>query len=206
MSVHDLMVLRGRAASDAVVFAKDGPEGRSFARFRMAVPRARRRDDGKWEDAEPLWYTVKAWGSLADHLHLSLRRGAPIIVVGRPSAQAWIDRGGELRSALDIHAVTIGHDLVYGVSSFARLRRPADVEDDGDVADGSASKGELDENDCGPHAEAGARSAPAVPVPASTSDSALPDGGPQKEGSGEREVEDKDANEDKSRGTGAPRP
>lgn len=196
MSVHDLMVLRGRAASDAVVFAKDGPEGRSFARFRMAVPRARRRDDGQWEDAEPQWYTVKAWGSLADHLHLSLRRGAPIVVVGRPSAQAWIDRGGELRSALDIHAVTIGHDLVYGVSSFARLRRPVEAEGDQAAAGDSSSKEDLGENDQGPEAEPDAPSGDTAPAPALASDSSVPDGGFDDVASAGREVEGGDTNAD----------
>lgn len=142
MSIQDLMVLRGRVASDVVFHQSEGPDGRSFARFRMAVPRPRRRDDGQWEEGEPQWYTVKAWGILASHVNLSLRRGAPIIVVGRPSAQGWIAKTGEIRTDLAIHAVSIGHDLVFGVTTFARLRpqTPA-AQVDGDLVEDDTAQG-----------------------------------------------------------------
>lgn len=138
MSVQDLIILRGRAASDVALHRSEDPEGKSFGRFRIAVPRARRRDDGEWEEGEAQFYTIKAWGSLAEHLALSIRRGHPVVVVGRPVAQAWINRVGEAQADLAIHAVSAGHDLVFGLSSFARLRRQSveiEVEDvDGETA------------------------------------------------------------------------
>lgn len=128
MSVRDLMVLRGRVASEVVIHRGEEPGARAFARFRMAVPRVRRRDDGEWEESEPNWYSVKAWGALAEHAHLSAHRGQPIVVVGRPSAQGWISKEGEVRTEIAVHAVTIGHDLVFGVASFSRLQRqPSDL-------------------------------------------------------------------------------
>ncbi len=123
MSVQDLMILRGRAASDVALHRSDEPEAKTFGRFRMAVPRSRRKDDGQWEEIEPQWYTIKMWGVLAEHVNLSLRRGAPVLVVGRPVAQAWINRVGEAQADLVIHAVSVGHDMVFGISSFSRLRR-----------------------------------------------------------------------------------
>ncbi len=135
MSVQDLMILRGRVASDIALHRSQEEGVKPFARFRMAVPRARRRDDGQWEDGEPQWFTVKSWGVLAEHAELSLRRGAPIVVIGRPAAQYWINKDGEAQGDIAIHAVTFGHDLVFGVASFSRLRReptrpaPEEIED-----------------------------------------------------------------------------
>ncbi|WRS30080.1 single-stranded DNA-binding protein [Actinomycetaceae bacterium MB13-C1-2] len=123
MSVQDLVVLRGRAASDVALHRSDEPEAKTFGRFRMAVPRSRRRDDGQWEEIKPQWYTIKLWGTLAEHVNLSVRRGAPVLVVGRPVAQAWINRDGEAKADIAIHAVSVGHDMVFGISSFSRLRR-----------------------------------------------------------------------------------
>lgn len=120
MSMSDQMILRGRVGTGLTLRrAEDG--GRSFARFRMVVPRSRRKDDGGWEDGEPQWYTVRAWGSLAEHLSVSLHKGQPIIVIGRPAVQAWISREGELRSELAVNAITAGHDLGMGVGMFSRL-------------------------------------------------------------------------------------
>ncbi len=140
MSLQDLMILRGRVASDVALHRSAEEDTKPFARFRMAVPRARRRDDGQWEDGEPSWFTVKTWGVLAEHSQLSLRRGAPIVVVGRPAAQYWINKDGEAQGDIAIHAVTIGHDLVFGVASFSRLRREPVVrptEGDGGEQDAS---------------------------------------------------------------------
>lgn len=121
MSIHDLVMLRGRAGSDVTLYTpEEGENKRSYARFRLAVPRSRRRDDGTWEDGEAQWYTVHAWGALADNAFVSVRKGFPVVVVGRPNAQAWLTKEGELRSEVAINARTIGLDLVYGISIFRR--------------------------------------------------------------------------------------
>ena len=134
MSAQDLIVLRGRAASDVVLHRSDDLEAKVFGRFRMAVPRSRRRDDGEWEEIDPHWYTVKVWGHLAEHVNLSIRRGNPVIVVGRPVAQAWINRLGEAQADMAVHAVSVGHDLVFGVTSFSRLRRHTpEIEEEGEA-------------------------------------------------------------------------
>lgn len=148
MSAQDLIVLRGRAASDVVLHRSDDLEAKVFGRFRMAVPRSRRRDDGEWEEIDPHWYTVKVWGHLAEHVNLSIRRGNPVIVVGRPVAQAWINRLGEAQADMAVHAVSVGHDLVFGVTSFSRLRRHTpEIEEEGEGSlDASATAEEKDES------------------------------------------------------------
>lgn len=120
MSMSDQMILRGRVGT-GVTLRRAEEGGRSFARFRMVVTRSRRKDDGQWEDGEPQWHTVRAWGALAEHLHVSFHKGQPIVVVGRPAVQAWISRDGELRSELAVNAITAGHDLGLGVGMFSRV-------------------------------------------------------------------------------------
>lgn len=121
MSIHDLIVLRGRAGSNVTLYVPDeGEDKRPFARFRMAVPQARRRDDGSWEEGEAQWYTVRAWGSLADNAYASVHKGIPLVVVGRPTAQAWLTEDGELRSEVAVNARTIGPDLTFGATIFRR--------------------------------------------------------------------------------------
>ena len=120
MSINDLMVLRGRVGTKLTLRRpEDG--GRSFVRFRMVVPRPRRRDNGDWEEGEAQWHTVRAWGVLAEHLSVSFAKGQPVVVVGRPAANAWIGSDGQLRSEVAVNAMTAGHDLTFGVTLYSRL-------------------------------------------------------------------------------------
>lgn len=121
MSISDLMVLRGRVGTEITLSRPENGEGRTFCRFRMVVPRSRRRDNGEWEDMDPLWYTVRAWGALAENMAMSLRKGQPVVVAGRPVAHAWVDGAGELRSELAVNAFTGGHDLGMGTSFYKRM-------------------------------------------------------------------------------------
>ncbi|WP_099332700.1 single-stranded DNA-binding protein [Actinomyces minihominis] len=121
MSISDLMVLRGRVGTNLTLHRSEEEGGRSFVRFRMVVPRARRKDSGQWEDGEPQWYTVRAWGPLADNMAVSLHKGNPLVVVGRPAAHAWINGEGEIRSEIAINAFTVGHDMGFGISMYRRL-------------------------------------------------------------------------------------
>lgn len=121
------MVLRGRAGTDVIVTADEGNEI-VFGRFRLVVPRSRRKDNGEWEDLASHWYTVKAWGNLAKNLRSSVRKGDPLIVVGRPAPNAWVSQEGELCSDVVVHAITMGHDNMFGISTFIKPipRAPSD--------------------------------------------------------------------------------
>ena len=131
MSMSDLMVLRGRVGTNLTLHRPEDGGGRSFVRFRMVVPRARRNDSGKWEDGEPRWHTVRAWGPLAENMASSLRKGQPLVVIGRPAAHAWVGQDGEIRTELAINAFTAGHDMGFGITNYRRLApvRPSEEEE-----------------------------------------------------------------------------
>ena len=66
---------------------------------------------------------------LALHVRDSLRRGDPVVVVGRLKTEEWTkDDVRHSRFVLD--ASTVGHDLTRGVSAFRKVPRPAESATD----------------------------------------------------------------------------
>lgn len=95
-------------------------DGVAVATFRVgSTPRRFR--DGRWENGETLWYSVKTWRSLATNAAASLRVGDPVVVTGRLVAETWTKDDGTVQTRHVVVAVTIGHDLNRGASTFTRL-------------------------------------------------------------------------------------
>ena len=117
------LVLRGRVATTLIY--RTEREGRNaFCSFRRAVTPSRRGADGAWADQPTQWYTVKAWKAMADNAASSLRKGDPVVVAGRLSAEEWISTDGAPMSGLTITADTLGHDLRFGRTHFTRPAGP----------------------------------------------------------------------------------
>lgn len=112
------MTLRGRVGTD--LHTSRSKTGALCVRFRLAVSQWRRTDSGNYEELGVRWYSVRAWGRLAEYVLPSVRKGDPLVIVGRPTANAWTDGAGEIRSDLVFNAVTIGHDLNFGTSNFRK--------------------------------------------------------------------------------------
>ncbi len=88
----------------------------------------RRLKDGAWEDQETIWYSVKAWRTLADNVAASVRRGEPVLVTGRLVAETWDRPDGTTATRHVVVATAIGHDLSRGRAVFSRAPRPQPVE------------------------------------------------------------------------------
>ena len=96
------------------------------ASFRVAcTPRRYQRRSDSWVDGDTQWYTVTAWRALADNCARSLRRGDPVVVHGRLSAQTWTNSAGIEVTSFEVDAAFVGHDLNRGVGQFTRTARPA---------------------------------------------------------------------------------
>lgn len=65
------------------------------------------------------WYTVSSVKGLAINVATSISKGDRVIVVGTLSIQDW-DNGENQGTQVEIEALTIGHDLVWGSSTFVR--------------------------------------------------------------------------------------
>ena len=86
------------------------------------TPRRQDRASGEWVDANTSYATVICWRKLATNAAVCLRKGDAVAVQGRLSVREFQDREGRPRTAVEIDASSIGHDLNRGVASFARVR------------------------------------------------------------------------------------
>lgn len=100
--------------------------GMTVASFRVATtPRHFSRRTQEWVDGDTQWYAVTAWRQLADNCAASLRRGDPVVLHGRLTAQTWTSKAGVEVTSMEVEALLVGHDLSRGVARFERNPRPA---------------------------------------------------------------------------------
>ena len=102
------LVVQGVLGTTPVV--SRAPSGRAYCRFRLATTPTFRTSEG-WRDEETIWFTAKAWGPLAENLARSLRKGDPVLLVGRFTQESWSSR---LRGEMITNVLTVaagGHDL-----------------------------------------------------------------------------------------------
>ena len=88
------------------------------------TPRWLDRATGEWADGNTSYVTVICWRKLAANVALCVRKGDPVVVVGRLSVRSFSDKDGKSRTAVEIDAISVGHDLSRGVASFQRVRPP----------------------------------------------------------------------------------
>jgi single-strand DNA-binding protein len=95
-----------------------------------ATTRVQDRVTKEWRDADTSYYNVSCWRRLGDHVRASLRKGDPVVIKGRFKARSWEDKAGQVRTAIDISADTVGHDLNRGIANYMR-QQPQPVSTEG---------------------------------------------------------------------------
>ncbi|KRC62974.1 hypothetical protein ASE14_04050 [Agromyces sp. Root81] len=123
----DIITVTGVVGTDPKHHVTNG--GLAITTFRLAsTRRVFDRTKGAWEDGETNWYTVSAFRQLATNASLSIRKGERVIIRGRLRLRAW-ETGERSGTAVEIEADSIGHDLAWCVTSYAKVRsaRPADA-------------------------------------------------------------------------------
>jgi single-strand DNA-binding protein len=98
-------------------------ENSSVTNFRLAST-ARRYDSAKQEfvDAGTFWVDVESWGDLGGNVARSVSKGDPVIVRGTLTTRSWESEHGR-RSAPQIKAIAVGHNLHWGWTDFHRPSR-----------------------------------------------------------------------------------
>jgi single-strand DNA-binding protein len=130
----------------------------SVAKLRIAyTARRQNRETGEWSDGATTFVNVQCWRHLADNVTTCLRKGEPVLVMGRLRVRNYEDAEGKSRTAVEIEASSVGHDLTRGVAHFFRASRAAgrtaaeaaaaSEPDSGDVAEpgeltGAAANGD----------------------------------------------------------------
>ncbi len=101
--------------------------GLPVARFRMvSQPRKYDASSGGFIDLDASYVTVLAWRSLATHITSSVRKGDPVVVVGRLRVREW-EHDGRAGVTVEVDAQGVGHDLARGCATFTRSTRPLEV-------------------------------------------------------------------------------
>ena len=72
-----------------------------------------------WVEGGTNWFTITSFGTLAINVASSIGKGDRIIISGTLRVRDW-DNGERSGTSVEIEADTIGHDLVYGQSTFVR--------------------------------------------------------------------------------------
>jgi single-strand DNA-binding protein len=98
-------------------------ENSSVTNFRLAST-ARKYDSAKQEfvDAGTFWVDVESWGDLGGNVARSVSKGDPVIVRGTLTTRSWESEHGR-RSAPQIKAIAVGHNLQRGWTDFHRPSR-----------------------------------------------------------------------------------
>jgi len=94
--------------------------GTTMTRFRVACPnRHRDAQTGDWIDGESSWFTVFAYGSLAENAMKSLSKGIRVVAAGQLKVRDWArdERSG---TTAEVHAESLGIDLRWGKSTYER--------------------------------------------------------------------------------------
>lgn len=118
------VTLQGRVGGDVVLRQAAGSP---VANFRVACTPRRRTKEGGWVDGPTQWWSVTAWRWLAEHCAASLHRGDAVVVHGRVDMRTYVNKAGVETLDVQVEAVTVGHDLTRGTSSFTRSQPPVEA-------------------------------------------------------------------------------
>jgi single-strand DNA-binding protein len=88
------------------------------------TPRRIDKSTGEWADGYTSYVSVICWRKLADNVATCLRKGDPVVVKGRLTVRPYDDKEGVPRTAVEVDASSVGHDLSRGVAQFQRTRPP----------------------------------------------------------------------------------
>lgn len=95
-------------------------DGLPITSFRLAASVKKfDREKNRWVDAETNWFTVTSFRQLAINTATSVSKGDRVLVLGRLRVRDW-DNGERAGTSVEIEAENIGHDLVWGSSTFVR--------------------------------------------------------------------------------------
>ncbi|RCG23427.1 single-stranded DNA-binding protein [Sphaerisporangium album] len=123
-TMNDIYItLSGNVIAEPRQFA--GDNGLRATSLRLAsTPRLYDRSSRSWYDGETTYYTVRCYRVLAENVARCVRPGQPIVVHGRLRVRSF-ERDGRRGAVPEVEAISVGHDLRRGVSTFEKSQRTA---------------------------------------------------------------------------------
>lgn len=102
--------------------------------FRLATSERRQKPDGEWEDANTNWFSVTAFGRLADNANGVFTKGERVLLTGKLRINEYTRKDGTTGTNAEILAAHLGRDLAYSSKA-----RSAPQRDETDAPANSAS-------------------------------------------------------------------
>lgn len=119
--MSDLVTIRAIVGTDPQLSVT--AKGVAVLKFRAAThERKKDQESGQWVDGPTNWYSISAFRGLAENSMESLSQGDHVMVFGKLQIREFERADGTKGTSADIEAYSIGHDLRFGTSSFARVR------------------------------------------------------------------------------------
>ena len=116
--MSDTITIRGFVATE--IRSSTTPGGVATASFRIgSTSRHYDKESGTWADGHTNWFTVQGYRQLAGSMGCSIRKGQPVIVVGKLKIRTW-EKDGRVFHSNIIDADAVGHDLSWGSANFIR--------------------------------------------------------------------------------------
>lgn len=106
-----MLTIFGRLTADPEIrFIQSGGAVASFTVAHNS--RKFNRSKNEWEDSEPTFYRCSLWGTAAENLVNTLRKGHAVIVHGAYGSRSW-ESNGERKTAQEVRVEKIGLDLGF---------------------------------------------------------------------------------------------
>ena len=88
-------------------------DGTATCSFGVAVDRRwQDRETGAWAEATSFFDAV-CWRELAEHIALSLSKGARVLATGRLEQRSWTGDDGKIRTKIELVADDVGSSLKF---------------------------------------------------------------------------------------------
>ena len=138
MSMNKILVI-GNVGNDPEM--RYTPSGSAVTSFRLATNRVYTTSDGERRE-ETEWFSVNAWGRLAEQCNNYVTKGMRVYAEGRLSTRTWTGNDGQNRFSLEINADRVlfldragGVDggATQGPSGAGAAPRPGSSEDVDDL-------------------------------------------------------------------------
>ena len=131
-SLNKVMIIGNLGADPEMRFL---PDGKPTTGFRVATNREFSTPDGERKQ-ETEWFSVVAWGKLAEQCNQFLTKGRLVYVEGRLRTRSWDDQTGQKRYRTEL----IADHVTFLDRQSAATSDYNDVDFEGHAPDGDVSK------------------------------------------------------------------
>lgn len=118
MADNHVTIIGGATRDAELTFAQSGM---AIASFGLAQ-NPRKQVNGQWEDGDPEFYDVKAFGDVAEHIAETVTKGMRVIVTGRIKFSSW-EKDGERRSKVEVIADEVGPSLKWATAQVTKVTK-----------------------------------------------------------------------------------